>query len=435
MKAYWAEHCWLPTGVASRVRIDVSDGRITGVRVDVEPAETTRLPGLVVPGFANGHSHAFHRALRGRTHLARGDFWSWRDQMYRVAARLDPDNYLRLATAVFAEMALAGVTCVGEFHYVHHRPDGRQYDNPNVMAEVLREAAHGAGIRLTLLDTCYLTSGIGVPLTARQRRFSDRTAEAWATRFSQLHDDATMRMGAAIHSVRAVPRHELRTVVDAATGKPLHIHVSEQLGENVACEEAYGRTPTQLLHEADALSPMTTVVHATHATVDDISLLADRGVAACLCPTTERDLGDGVGPAHGLHDAGVRLCVGTDQHAMIDLFEEARELEMHERLRTGVRGVFQPGDLVDALTKHGHAALGWPEAGHIHIGALADLVAVRLDSVRTAGVDPAQAVYAATAADIDTVIVGGREVVRSGQHVLGGVGSQLNQAIATLWTE
>jgi formiminoglutamate deiminase len=430
MNAYWAEHCWLPTGLARRVRIDVSGGSITNIHIGAEPVGVTQLPGLVVPGFANVHSHAFHRALRGRTHVGSGNFWSWRDHMYALAARLNPDTYLRLATAVYGEMALAGVTCVGEFHYVHHRRDGRPYANPNAMGDALREAARQAGIRLTLLDTCYLRVA-----NDAQRRFSDVTAEAWASRFLEHNDDETTQFGAAIHSIRAVPREEIGTVISAAHGKPLHIHVSEQSAENDACREAYGLTPTQLLHEEQALGPMTTVVHATHVTPDDVSLLGDTGVAACLCPTTERDLGDGIGPAAALRDAGGRLCVGTDQHAMIDLFEEGRALEMHERLTTGVRGVFQPSDLMETLTTHGHVALGWPQAGRIEVGAPADLVAVRLDSVRTAGVDPDQFMYAATAVDIDTVIVGGREIVRDGKHILGDVGSQLTDAISAIWTQ
>jgi formiminoglutamate deiminase len=434
VNAYWAEQCWLPIGVLTRVRIDVSDGRISGVLVGADPVDAIRLPGLVLPGFANVHSHAFHRALRGRTHIGMGSFWTWRDDMYAVAARLDPDSYLRLATGVYAEMALAGVTCVGEFHYVHHDVDGRPYAHVNAMGEALREAARRAGIRLTLLDTCYLSGGIGVPLSPIQRRFADLSAEAWAGRLAAQQDDETTRVGAAIHSVRAVPRDEIGTVVDAARGKPLHVHVSEQVSENVACREAYGTTPTRLLNEGNALGPTTTVVHATHVTADDIALLGRAGVAACLCPTTERDLGDGIGPARALHDAGVKLCVGSDEHAVVDLFEEVRGMEMHEREMTGVRGRLQPDELMDALTTHGHSALGWPEAGRIEVGGLADLVAVRLDSVRTAGIDPRQVMFAATAADIDTVIIGGRQVVRDGRHLLGEVAVLLSDAVDALWT-
>jgi len=435
MTAYWAAHAWLPSGPADRVRIDVGEGTITSVTVDADSVDAHVLPGIVLPGFANAHSHAFHRALRGRTHGERGDFWTWRQHMYAVAQRLDPDSYLALATAVYAEMALAGVTCVGEFHYVHHQPDGTPYADPNAMGEALREAARRAGVRLTLLDTVYLAGSIGVPLRPEQRRFGDESVAAWAERAMTMKDDATCRVGAAIHSVRAVPREDVPGVVAAAAGRPLHVHLSEQPAENAECLAAYGLTPTQMLARAGALGPATTVVHATHLAPGDVDTLGAARVSACFCPTTERDLADGIGPARELHDAGAALCLGSDQHAVIDLLEEARELELHERLRSGQRGRFPVAALVEALTANGHAALGWPEAGRIEAGVPADLVGVRLDTVRTAGVDPGQAVMAATAADVDTVIAGGRVIVRAGQHVLGDVATSLQGVLRTLWAD
>lgn len=391
-----------------------------------------RLPGIVLPGFANVHSHAFHRALRGRTHGGGGTFWTWREQMYAVAGALDPDSYFGLATAVYAEMALAGVSCVGEFHYVHHRPDGTPYDDPNAMGEALREAANTAGIRLTLLDACYLSGGFGQPPAPAQRRFSDGDAERWAERLAALEPDESTRIGAAIHSVRAVPAEQIPTVVAAADGRPLHVHVSEQPAENEACMDTYGVTPARLLHDRGALGPATVAVHATHLSDDDIALLGDSGTSACFCPTTERDLADGIGPARSLLDAGSPLTLGSDQHAVLDLFEEARALEMHERLATLQRGRFSPAQLVGALTEAGHAALGWPEAGRIEAGAPCDLVAVRLDTARTAGTDPGQVVLTATAADVDTVVVGGRTVVSGGEHVVGDVGRLLDGAVGSL---
>ncbi len=431
---YWCERAWLPGGLATGVRISVdSSGAIAALDTATEPDRPdVRLPGVVLPGFANVHSHAFHRALRGRTHADGGTFWTWRDQMYAVAGRLDPDSYHRLATAVYAEMALAGVTCVGEFHYVHHAPDGTPYREPNAMAEALRAAAHAAGIRLTLLDACYLAGGFDLPLTAAQVRFGDGDAERWAARAAALKPDATTRIGAAIHSVRAVPADQLPTVVAAAARRPLHVHLSEQPAENETCLEAHGVTPAALLDRYDALGPHTTAVHATHLTQGDIKLLGRTGTGACFCPTTERDLADGIGPARALLAAGSPLSLGSDQHAIIDLLEEARALEMHERLASLRRGRFSPAELGTALTAAGHAALGWPEAGRLTVGAPCDLVAIRLDTPRTAGSDPAQVVLSATAADVDTVIVGGRPVVRNGHHELGDVGRLLTDAIVAL---
>jgi formiminoglutamate deiminase len=430
--AYWCERAWLPDRIATGVRVMADDaGVVTAVEVGVEAQpRDTRLRGVVLPGFANAHSHAFHRALRGRTHGDEGTFWTWREQMYDVAARLEPESYRRLATAVYAEMALAGVTCVGEFHYLHHAPGGDRYDDPNAMGETLRQAAHAAGIRLTLLDTCYLTGGIGRPLDTTQVRFGDGDADRWAERVAALAPDADTRIGAAIHSVRAVPADQIPTVVTAAAGRPLHVHVSEQPAENAQCLDAYGVTPTQLLERHDALGPQTTAVHATHLTPDDIASLGRSRTTGCFCPTTERDLADGIGPARELREAGSPLALGSDQHAVVDLIEEARALEMHERLNSRERGRFTPAELVDALTAAGHACLGWPEAGRIAVGSLCDLVAIDLDTPRTAGVDPEQIVLAATAADVDTVIVAGGPVVEGGRHILGDVGALLTEAIA-----
>jgi formiminoglutamate deiminase len=434
--AYWCERAWLSSGVTDRVRVDTDDaGFVTAVEVGERPEPPdVRLAGIVLPGFANAHSHAFHRALRGRTHADGGTFWTWRDHMYEIAGRLDPDSYRELATAVYAEMALAGVTCVGEFHYVHHAPDGTPYEDPNAMGHALREAAGAAGIRLTLLDTCYLTGGIGEPLSAVQRRFGDDDAARWAERVAALQPGPTTRIGLAIHSVRAVPADQVATVAAASSGRPLHVHLSEQRAENEECLAAYAATPTQLLHDHGALGPATTAIHATHLTGGDISLLGGAGTTACFCPTTERDLADGIGPARALRDAGSPLALGSDQHAVVDMLEEARALEMHERLATGQRGRFAPDELMGALTRAGHSSLGWPEAGRIEVGAPCDLVAVRLDTPRTAGVDPTQVVFAATNADVDTVVVGGRAVVQAGRHVIGDIGRLLGEAVDAIWS-
>lgn len=433
-----AAHAWVGEGVVPDVDITVAHGVITAVAPVVpETRADIELPGVVLPGFANAHSHAFHRALRGRTHGDGGTFWTWRDRMYRLAAVLDPDRYHALARAVYAEMALAGVACVGEFHYVHHAPDGTAYADPNAMGEALRAAAHDAGIRLTLLDTCYLSGGLGAdghtPLAPEQRRFTDGTAAAWAERVSLLRGDGATRIGAAIHSVRAVPRDELATVVAADADWPLHVHLSEQPAENEACLAAYGVTPTALLDSAGALSARTTAVHATHLTDDDVARLGRSRTFSCFCPTTERDLADGIGPAPALLEAGSPLCLGSDQHAVIDLVEESRALEMHERLVSNRRGTFAPSTLIDALALEGHRSLGWTDAGRIEPGMRADLVAVRLDTVRTAGSLPEQVLLSASAPDIDTVVIDGRVVVSGGAHTSVDVADELGRTIGSLW--
>ncbi|MGW7548655.1 formimidoylglutamate deiminase [Streptomyces sp. NPDC054770] len=423
---YWLEYAWLDTHVEPGVAVEVADGRITAVRTEVPapPPGAEVLRGLTLPGLANTHSHAFHRALRGTVQVGSGTFWTWRELMYSFADGLTPDTYHALARAVYAEMALAGVSCVGEFHYVHHAPGGTPYADPNAMGEALIAAAADAGIRITLLDTAYLSSGFGEPPNAHQLRFSDGSAEAWAERCSVLKERDHARIGAAIHSVRAVPAGQLATVAGWAERRraPLHVHLSEQTAENDACQAAHGRTPTRLLADHGVLGPRTTGVHNTHLTDEDIALLGGSGTGTCMCPTTERDLADGIGPAVALQRAGSPLSLGSDSHAVIDLLEEARAMELNERLRTRARGHWTAAALLRAASADGHAALGWDDAGTIETGMLADLTTIALDSVRTAGPVPRlgaeTAVFAATAADVRHTVVAGRHVVRDGAHTL-----------------
>ncbi|MBT2232768.1 formimidoylglutamate deiminase [Nonomuraea sp. NEAU-A123] len=444
---YWCEHAWLPDGVVESVLVEVDGTRIAGV-TQGEPGGAERLAGLTIPGLANAHSHAFHRALRGATQAGAGDFWTWRDRMYEVAAALDPDSYLALARAAYAEMALAGITCVGEFHYLHHAPDGRPYEDANAMGHALIQAAREAGLRIALLDTCYLMGGIGMGtaagggagggthLAGTQVRFGDGDADRWASRAGDLaaayegqHD---VEIGAAVHSVRAVPPEQMPVIAEFSHhhAAPLHAHVSEQRAENAACVEMYAASPVQVLHERGVLGPRSTAVHATHLSDVDIELLAQSGTHICMCPTTERDLADGIGPARTLFDHGAPITLGSDSHAVIDLFEEARAVELDERLATGERGHWRAAELLTAAAGAGHTSLGFPDAGLLVPGAWADLVSVRLDSVRTAGTSGLEAVvFAATAADVHSVVSGGRRVVSEGRHTLGDVGAMLIEAI------
>ena len=438
---YWVRCAHLPDRVADRVRITEQSGVITAVATDTQPDPVdTVLDGVALPGFANTHSHAFHRALRGRTHADGGTFWTWRRQMYALASRLDPDRYFTLARAVYAEMVLAGMTVVGEFHYLHHDHRGRSYADPNAMSGALVAAAAEAGIRLTLLDVCYLAGGLTAnghqDLDPVQQRFSDGSVEAWAERvgaFATAHPGSdTVRIGAAAHSVRAVPSEHLARLATLRPTGPLHVHLSEQPAENAAVQAFHGCTPAELLHRHGLLGSTTTAVHATHLTVTDIALLGDTGTGVCICPTTERDLADGIGPARALHDAGSPVSLGSDQHAVIDMFEELRGLELHERLTTRQRGRFSPAELITAAASTGHTALGWSGGGRLAVGAPADLVIIDPSSVRTAGSRPAQVHYSAGAADVRQVIVGGRRVVSNGVHRLGSVADLLATSLTGL---
>jgi formiminoglutamate deiminase len=412
----WCELAWLGGERAEQgVLIEVEGERIASVARGVEaPEGAERLRGLTVPGLANAHSHAFQRALRGRTQVGTGSFWTWREQMYELAGRLDPDSMFALAQACFGEMLLAGITCVGEFHYVH---------GPDDMEAAVIAAAREAGIRMTLLDACYLHGGIDA--------FRDADVHAWGERVSALSDAPDLRIGAAIHSVRAVDPDSARVVAEWADLRPLHAHVSEQPRENEECVARHGRTPTQVLADAGALSGNFTAIHATHLTPEDVALLAD--VTVCLCPTTERDLADGIGPARKLRDAGSTLAVGSDSQAVIDPFEEMRAIELDERLATGTRGLHPAAELLSAATLEGYAALGWPEGGWMEGGALADLTTISLDGVRLAGTRADHAVesvvFAAGADDVTDVFVGGRRIVRGGAHVSLDVPAELARVV------
>lgn len=437
----WCEWAWLGGEAAQAgVVLDVDGDRLAAVEVvGPPPDEAEQIRGLVLPGLVNAHSHAFHRALRSRTQAGRGTFWTWRDQMYRLAATLTPESYRRLAAATFAEMAQAGITTVGEFHYLHHQPGGRPYADANEMGDAVCAAAADAGVRLTLLDTCYLHGGIGAEPNEVQRRFADASAEAWAERVSALEETPTVRVGAAVHSVRAVAPEEMAVVGRWATdhGLAVHAHVSEQPAENDDCRAAYGATPVEVIGRAGLLGERFTAVHATHLTEGDVTALG--GSHVCFCPTTERDLADGIGPAAALTGGGAELCLGSDSHAVIDLFEEARAVELNARLATGERGHLPAVALLTAATAGGASSLGWPEAGRLEAGALADLAVVDLEGPRMAGAVPGHlveaAVFAAAAADVRDVMVGGRWVVRDGEHERLRVGERLAASVAEVWEE
>ncbi|HZX55189.1 MAG TPA: formimidoylglutamate deiminase [Ilumatobacteraceae bacterium] len=446
MTTYWCELAWLGDvegAVEHGVAITVNGDRITGVESGATAAAgDVRLRGLTIPGIANGHSHAFHRALRGRTHGDAGSFWTWRDTMYALADRLEPDSYRDLATATFAEMVLAGFTSVGEFHYLHHGRRGDRYAEPNAMGEALLDAAATAGIRITLLDTCYLRAGIdaGIELNHTQMRFSDGDVDAWALRADQLVGSDDARIGAAIHSVRSVPAAAMPVVAEWATsrGAVLHPHVSEQPAENEQCLARNGRTPVELLDARGVLNDRFTAVHATHLNDHDVALVRSSNSTCCICPTTERDLADGIGPTEAFQAAGVAMSIGSDSHAVIDPFEETRAIELDHRLASLRRGTHGAGQLLQIATASGCRSLGWKDAGRLASGALADFVTVSLTSPRLAGTDPIHAaaavVFAATASDVQHVVVGGKVIVADGVHQSIDVGAELARTIAAVWS-
>lgn len=445
MTRYWCETAIVEGGngpaAAARVEILADKGRIVHITPGVEPSpEAQVLSGVVFPAAVNAHSHAFHRILRGRTHGHRGDFWVWREHMYRSASELTPESYEQLATAVFAEMVIAGFSSVAEFHYVHHQPGGEPYPERHAMEMALARAASSAGIRLTLLDTLYLAGGIGAPLGPEQTRFGDGDVHAWLKRTGQLRAEIAanfpsdmISVGAALHSVRAVPESDLAVVAqELPQDIPLHIHLSEQPSENTVCVEAYGLTPTGLLARHGLLGPRLSAVHATHLTESDISLLGEAGVTVVMCPTTEADLADGIGPAKALAQAGSPIALGTDQHAVIDPWLEMRALEHGQRLASGERGRFSPHELLRAATQGAQRSMATPTPREsLAVGAVCDLMAVSPSSVRTIGSRALQLPLSATAADLTAVIINGEMVASYGIHTgLGAPAPLLQDALS-----
>jgi formiminoglutamate deiminase len=404
------------------------------------PGDTV-LRGIVMPGFANAHSHAFHRALRGRTQGHGGDFWSWRDHMYSVAAVLDPELYQRLAAAVYREMLLCGYTSVGEFHYLHHDPAGVAYASP-AMEEAILNAATESGIRLTLLDTCYLRGGFDSELTPNQLRFSDGSVEKWAARVELLRQQqsSSSKIGVAAHSIRALDASEIAEIALIAEewNCVRHVHASEIVDEVHAAVDHVGRTPIELLADTGFLADNATIVHGTHPMGHDIDLVGWAGATVCVCRTTERDLGDGVTPAHSYVEAGAHLSIGSDSHAVIDPFEETRAIELDQRPMVNKRGLHDPAQLMHDATLNGLRSLGWASDGLV-VGSPADFIAVDVDNHRVGGQrDLASVAFAAVASDVHHVVVGGENRV-SNRQLVGGlngpvdVGSDIASVIAEIW--
>jgi len=361
-------------GARSSVGVTIEDGRI----VEVRPAtQGERLPGVALaPGFVNDHSHAFQRGLRGAVERIvpsrpHDDFWTWRERMYALANGLSPDTVREASRRCFEEMLSTGYTSVTEFHYVHHRPDGTPYEDPNALAKAVVLAAEDAGIRLLLLPVAYARGGLP--------RFRDASVRAFLRRVDDLRAWSEGRplveVGIAAHSVRAVPRGWLEEIGGYAKERdlPLHIHADEQQREIEECLSEHGVRPVELLAQAGFLGPDTTIIHATHAGDGELDLLAEHGASVCACPTTEGNLGDGFLPAEGILARGIRLSVGSDSHVRIDPFEELREIETNARRLAGRRNVLL-GENETSPTPYLLRA-GWGRDG-IEPGDAADLVEI-----------------------------------------------------------
>lgn len=441
MTTYFADFAWLPNGWSSDVRFQVSDGALGRVDEGAVRGDAHPLGRYVLPGMPNLHSHAFQRAMAGlaeRQTNSDDSFWTWRETMYAFAGRVDPDAMRAIAAQLYAEMLRAGYTQVCEFHYLHHQPDGRPYADPAAMSLALIEAAREAGIGLTLLPALYLTGGFDKrPLSERQRRFF-HDVDGYLRLLERLRkmEDSTLRVGIALHSLRAVPEDAMGAVLDSglADAAPIHIHIAEQIGEVQDCLALRNARPVEWLLDHAPVDPRWCLVHATHMTADETRRVAESGAVAGLCPTTEANLGDGLFPLKGYLDAGGTLGIGSDSHISVSPVEELRWLEYGQRLSTRHRNiaVSESSNSVGE-TLWGDALFGGAQASGLAIGEIegadpaapaagprADLLVLDHDSPALAGRSADSALdtflFAGNANLVRHVMVNGAWVVRDFRH-------------------
>jgi formimidoylglutamate deiminase len=445
------EQGWLPDLLYTEGRFESevalfcdAAGRVTRLSRSAEDLRSARrLPQrAILPGLINVHSHSFQRAIRARTeHRTSADrdtFWTWREAMYHAATKLDADDVYHVARMAFVEMLLSGITTVGEFHYLHHAPDGTPYAERNLLAGQVLRAARESGLRIALQRTAYVRAGWQQAPNPGQARFITpnvhdfmKDTDDLRSAVAPLAAQHLAWAGVAPHSVRAVPLPYLLETVQYArqNGLKVHMHVAEQPAEIDACQAEYGKRPVELLHQHQVLDSHFTGVHVIHITPAEIDLLTETGARVCACPTTERNLGDGVGPVEQLTAQGIGICFGTDSNVQINLLEDARQLEYHLRLKRLERAILAPGTGVDSLaarlfehaTLGGANSLGVP-AGSLRPGLLADFLTIDLTDPSIAGADRtsllSHILFSAERTAIREVYVAGRAVVEEGRHAL-----------------
>ena len=431
---------WLPDYIYTEGRFRsglalVADSAGKIVELSENAPRATRLAGrAMLPGLVNAHSHAFQRIIRGRTEYrsqnATDSFWTWREQMYAAATQLSPDEIYNVSRLAFLEMAKTGITAVGEFHYLHHSPDGSPYADRNQLGHEVIRAANDVGIRIALLRVAYARSGFNTAPNPRQVRFIENSPDTYIAHLDLLLNsintkDGMIWAGVAPHSVRAVPLDYLKQIIAFANERelPVHMHVAEQPAEVDACIEEYGRSPVALLDTEGLLSDRFTAVHAIHVTPKAIAALARSGAGVCACPTTERNLGDGVVPTDLYFKSNVPVSLGTDSQIQIDLLEDARELEYHLRLKKMERNVLAPENetgasaiatkLFECATVNGAKAIGF-DGGKLEAGAPADFFTVDLNDISIAGASTdellANIVFSLSRTAIRDVVVNGKQL-------------------------
>jgi formimidoylglutamate deiminase len=391
----------------------------------------------VIPGFVNVHSHSFQRLIRGKSEsrVTSGiDFWSWRGTMYHAAAQLTPEEVYDVARMAFLEMVRAGTTTVGEFHYLHTAPNGRPYDDPNLLSKQVISAAQSVGIRIVLLRSAYLRSGYKLPLDPGQTRFFETTSEFCTNAEALMNgfndDPDGVRFGIAPHSIRAVPLDELHQIAAWARKKrvPLHMHIAEQVAENDACIREYGMTPVALLDREGLLGPDFTAVHAIHISDEEIAMLSEANATICSCPTTERNLGDGILAADKVMRARIKVALGSDSQAQIDPLEDARQLDYHLRLSQQQRAILDQIDeqplsarLFACATENGARAMNL-DTGAFTPDAFADFITLDTNDPSIAGHSAEDLLpiltFGLNRSAIRDVFVGDKQVLCEGRHAL-----------------
>lgn len=385
-----------------------------------------------LPGLVNAHSHAFQRVIRGRTEfrttLNKESFWTWREMMYSAAERLTPEDIYDASRMAFLEMALSGITAVGEFHYLHNAPDGSAYTDPNLLSKQVIRAAHDVGLRISLLRVAYGRSGFNTESNPRQARFIESLDE-YIQNTRQLISDVSgeplVSVGVAPHSVRALQLDSLQRIVSFATDNqlPVHMHVAEQPAEVSACRAEYGRSPIELLATEELLSERFTAVHAIHVTREEIATMGKARAMVCACPTTERNLGDGIVPVDAYFAQGVNVALGSDSHVQIDLLEDARELEYHLRLQKLERVVLSDEQnnnqttlarrLFECATSSGARSIGVTDTAN-------DYFTVDLNDPSVAGAQEedvlSNLIFSGSRSAVKDVVVNGKQIVTDGHH-------------------
>lgn len=442
MTTLWARHALLPDGWADDVRLEIgADGRIAGVEAGAAPGEAGERVGLLLPALANLHSHAFQRAMAGlaeRQSDPEDSFWTWRETMYALASRFDPDSLHAVASQLYAEMLEAGYTTVCEFHYLHHQPDGRPYDDAAAMSRALIAAARDTGIRLTLLPVLYMTGGFDDrPLSERQRRFGHEV-DAYLRLIDTLRKEEgeSLRVGCALHSLRAVPETAMRAAIAGLPGDArIHIHIAEQMAEVEECIAMRGARPVRWLLDHADVAARWTLVHATHLDAGEVRGLAASGATAAICTTTEGNLGDGFFPFRDYLDHGGRWGIGSDSHISVSPVEELRWLEYGQRLQRQRRNIA----ISPESSSVGETLLAGVVASAANATGFAgqDRVVLDGDAAILAGATDADAadrwIFSGNRPLVRSVEVAGREVVAEGRHVAGeAIAARYRRALARL---